>query len=211
MTKFNIYQELHQRVLKDHTLSNTERRSAYWFQRYARKLTGAYQTQLSGNLIDADDATTDTQLVAPHAICPGQLYFFRYTPVPTQRNQNDPYDAFPYVLITERDETRFSGLNFHYLSYYHRAVLFDLLYQNRYQHRKNTLAACIAITPQILLQSTKYSLYKACYRSYLYSSCRSSMLQVGSSEWDLALFLPVELFQRTSKTAAQRIALQRTL
>lgn len=205
MSTFNIYQELHKRVLKDNTLSKTEQRSASWFQRYARKIVGTYQAPLKNNLIDVDESTTDTQTVAANAVKPGYLYFFRYT----AQDQNNLYDAFPYVLITERTETGFSGLNFHYLSYYHRAILFDLLYQTRYQHRKNTLTARIQISPEVLVQSSKYSLYKACYRSYLYKSCRSSLLQVGHSEWDLALFLPVELFIGATKSVAWRTAYQR--
>jgi len=38
-------------------------------------------------------------------------------------------------------------------------------------------------------------------RRYRYSSLRSALLQVGETEWDVALFLPVEQFAKSTRSS----------
>ena len=36
-------------------------------------------------------------------------------------------------------------------------------------------------------------------KRYRYNSMRTALLQVGETEWDIALFLPVEQFAKTTR------------
>ena len=44
----------------------------------------------------------------------------------------------------------------------------------------------------------KYKQFRPCYRRYSIKNLRSPMLQVGETEWDVALWLPVESFMKES-------------
>ena len=52
----------------------------------------------------------------------------------------------------------------------------------------------------MLKSVTKYKAFKPCVKRYRFSSMRSALLQVGETEWDVALFLPVEQFAKTTRS-----------
>jgi hypothetical protein len=186
----SIFQTLRERVLKSNGLLPAEKRAMFWFSEYSAALR-VWQTQ-HRNLLYGDlrQDTFSKQIVTTSSAFPGYLYFFLYDP--KLRDSLPYYDQFPFVLVLDRQPGTFLGLNFHYLDYMHRAMLFDALYPLRENDRD--LRTRIQVTYDILQASSKYKMFRPCLKRYLTQHVQSPLMKVGHSEWDIALFLPVESF-----------------
>ena len=110
------------------------------------------------------------------------------------------YDRFPLVVILEKEETGFLGLNLHYLPYRLRAMFFDMLHSTRLLRSTDPFRTRLLVTYKMLKSVTKYKAFKPCVKRYRHSSVRTALLQVAETEWDVALFLPVEQFAKTTRT-----------
>jgi hypothetical protein len=205
MPNQSIFETLRQRVTKSHGLLPAEQRAMFWFRNYSQALT---QWQTHHHAVDFDRLQRNDfskQLVGSTQAWPGYLYFFLYDP---KLAKTLPfYDQFPFVLVLDRGDDSFLGLNFHYLDYQHRAMFFDLLYELREnRHGQTTLAPAddlrmrLHVTYDILQLTTQYKMFRPCLKRYLFTQIQSPLLKVGASEWDVALFLPVESFVKESKT-----------
>ena len=91
----------------------------------------------------------------------------------------------------------------HYLSYRLRARLMDALYETSNNKRYDETTR-LRITYDLLKAATKYKEFKPTYKKYLNQHVRSRFVEIGATEWDIALFLPVERFEKASKTAVWR-------
>lgn len=194
-----LFEQLRARVFGNQTLSSYERRSAFWFQTLFQNELNKQGIRFTGKSVEYISGQFQAKrIISVRSVDPGQFYFFSY--YPEHHNTLPFYDRFPCVLVLDRTSTGFLGLNFHYLPYTDRARLFDALYT----HRKpdvNPIDTEIDVSYDMLSSSSKYFGYAACVRRYLYNSCRSNLLQIGETEWDLALFLPVALFQKQPQSA----------
>jgi hypothetical protein len=205
MARPNIFTLLHERVMKDQTLSEQEKNARLWFRHYQRAIDKfAFPPHLSYDTIRQQ--MPDKQVVPGNAAQRGRLYFFRYQA--QQLRPGDYYDALPFVLVTDTSSVGFSGLNFHYLPYRTRAIFMDAMVRAQTVDYGDTLKTKIDISVDELKKQDKYKAYRGCYRSYRTSALRSPLLQVGETQWATALFLPVELFRGASTStvwnAAQR-------
>ena len=52
---------------------------------------------------------------------------------------------------------------------------------------------------EFLRKSMKYRLFKPCIRKYLFERAMSRFMEVPATEWDVALFLPLERFEGQSR------------
>ena len=66
-------------------------------------------------------------------------------------------------------------------------------------------------TYKVLTSMSKYKAFRPCMKRYRNSQFRSPLLQVGSSEWDLALFLPVEQFRKSTRADVWQESQERIL
>ena len=66
-------------------------------------------------------------------------------------------------------------------------------------------------TYKVLNRMSKYKAFRPCMKRYRYSQIRTPLLQVGSSEWDLALFLPVEQFRKSTRADVWQESQERIL
>lgn len=129
-------------------------------------------------------------------IVPGGMYMFVYNP---KHKETLPYyDAFPLLLPYQVDKDGFTGLNLHYLPKSLRAVLMDALYDLATDQRYDA-STRIAMSYSILKSSTKYKYFEPCLKRYLHSHVRSRFIFIPANEWDIALFLPTENFQKAPK------------
>jgi len=197
MPAVRIFDELRKRVVKQNGILPAEKKAMYFFRNYASALT-AWQRKWSKTKFDTlkTDVEFTKQIVGQNAAQPGFLYFFMYDP--KLKRELPYYDRFPFVLVLSVQRDRFLGLNFHYLDYYHRARLFDLLYQFR-EGRKSRptvrdIRMRLRVTYHLLKLSTKYRAFRPTIKCYLKSHVTTPLLKVGAREWDVALFLPVHLF-----------------
>ena len=125
---------------------------------------------------------TDTEL--------GQMLFYKYDPKFAKKL---PYwDMYPLVFPFEKAKGGFYGLNLHYIPPRERAVLMDEL--NSYVTNKKYDA-----TTRLKLS---YNLLKGfgravpCVKRYLGTNVRSNTVRIDADEWEIAIFLPVERFQK---------------
>jgi hypothetical protein len=128
---------------------------------------------------------------------PGNLYLFNYNP--KTKADLPYYDTFPLVFPVKPAPKGFYGLNMHYLPYELRAKLMDQLYSlsTDKNYDENTK---LQISYDILNSTSKFKEFKPTFKRYLSSYVKSRPLQIASSEWDIALFLPIERFQKASKS-----------
>jgi len=198
MASVNIFETLRARVEKSGGLLPQEQRAMFWFQTYNRELLSWQTKNTSKSFTDVSSSPFNKRLVSPKAAMLGCLYFFLYIPI--HKKSLPYYDRFPLVIILEKDETGFLGLNLHYLPYRLRAMFFDMLHSTRLVRSDDPLRTRLAITYKLLNSVTKYKAFRPCVKRYRYSSMRTALLQVGETEWDIALFLPVEHFAKSTRT-----------
>lgn len=127
---------------------------------------------------------------------PGTMYMFRYDP---KHKKTLPfYDVFPVVFPIEQYNDGFLGLNFHYLPPALRAKLMDALYtitsDKRYDDNTKVLASY-----KLMQAASKFKYFKPTVKRYLNEFVKSPFLEVTASEWDVAIFLPIESFKKASK------------
>lgn len=134
-------------------------------------------------------------------IAPGRMYFFQYNP---KHAKTLPYyDMFPLIFPIEKYDDGFLGLNFHYLPLPLRAKLMDALYTIA-SNDKFDEKTKIQASYNTLKGATKFNLFKPTLHKYLNSHVQSRFIEVFSSEWDIALFLPVEAFKKATKAKVWR-------
>ena len=54
------------------------------------------------------------------------------------------------------------------------------------------------LTYDLLKQIRGKPFYKACYKHYLSNHVRSNFAKVDSADWEIAIFLPIESFKKSS-------------
>lgn len=128
---------------------------------------------------------------------PGRMYHFYYDP--KNKKTLPYYDRFPLIFMVGPADGGFYGINLHYLPPKLRAALMDNLYgvasDTRYD--ENTK---LRISYNILKGASKYRYFKPCFKHYLSEHVKSNFIEIVSSEWDIALFLPTERFEKASKS-----------
>ena len=127
----------------------------------------------------------------------GQMYMYYYD---AKHKETLPYfDRFPLVFPFKKVAGGFYGLNMHYLPLQLRAQLMDALYSTATNQRYDE-STRLKLSYKLLDNAAKYKGFKPCVKRYLTSQLRSRFMYVYPSEWDVALFLPLERFQGASKT-----------
>ena len=108
------------------------------------------------------------------------------------------YDRYPLIFPVQGAPGGCYGINMHYFPYVLRARLMDALYDlssnERYDERTK-----LRLSYDILKGATKYKAFKPTFKRYLSSHVRSRFIEINSSEWVIALFLPLESFAKASK------------
>ena len=127
----------------------------------------------------------------------GQMMLFNYDP--KLKRQLPYYDTFPLVFPIEPRASGFLGLNMHYLPLRQRAMLMDALYSLRTDSRYDEGTA-LKLSYQILKRSARYKLFKPCVKHYLNSHIKSRRIKIDPVEWDMALFMPLQRFQKASSS-----------
>jgi hypothetical protein len=126
----------------------------------------------------------------------GSMYMYYYDP--KHKATLPYYDRFPLVFPYKKVPGGFMGINMHYLPLNYRAKLMDALYDvaNNDKYDETTK---LKFNYNILNSASKYKYFAPCVKHYLTDQVRSRFLYVYPSEWDVALFLPLERFQGATK------------
>ena len=127
----------------------------------------------------------------------GQMYMYYYD---AKHKATLPYfDRFPLVFPFKKVKGGFYGLNMHYLPLPLRAKLMDALYDTASNSRFDE-STRLKMSYKMLESASKFKHFKPCIKRYLTSQLRSKFMYIYPSEWDMALFLPLERFKGASKT-----------
>lgn len=157
-----------------------------WFRDTAKKIKDITE----GKLLRSRDALTSQIEI-------GKMYMFLYDP--KMKKELPYYDRFPLVFPISRTPDGFIGINMHYLPYVLRAKLMDLLY-NFVSDPKLDDRSRLKISYDILRGASTNKYIKPCIKRYLTSNIRSRFINIVPVEWDIALFLPVENFEKATNT-----------
>lgn len=128
----------------------------------------------------------------------GKMYLFNYDP--KTKDTLPYYDRYPLIFPVQSAPRGFYGINMHYLPYRLRARLMDALYDlsSNKSYDENTK---LRLSYEVLKGASKYKAFKPTFKRYLSGHVRSRFIEISSSEWDIALFLPLESFAKASKTS----------
>ena len=126
----------------------------------------------------------------------GFMYMFQYDPKTKQ--QLPYYDRFPVVFPFRITKEGFYGLNMHYLPFIFRAKLMDSLYLT-VNNKKYDETTKLRISYELLESASKFMFFRPCVKQYLNSHVKSRFLFIPSEQWDIALFLPVGRFSKTTE------------
>ena len=199
MPAVRVFQILKDRVTSSGATLPMEKRAMFWFQNYRTDLDRWQKNEeiLKPSYKKIERWKFSKQLVPTIRPTIGKLFMFMYQ---AKWDAELPYwDALPLCIPLEHYDDGFLGLNLHYLPYRERAILFDNLYSIAL-HKNADFKTKFQVTYEYLTQASRLRAYKPCVKRYLYNYIRSGgMLHIGSSEWDIALFLPCELFQKQTK------------
>lgn len=125
----------------------------------------------------------------------GNMFFFFYD---AKHKKTLPYwDRFPMIFPLELYDDGFLGINLHYLDRTLRVRLFDKLLQFKNNDRFDNTTK-LKLSYALLSSVAKFPEVRPCIKRYLSSHVKSQFLRVNPSEWEIALFLPVEMFQKQS-------------
>lgn len=126
----------------------------------------------------------------------GSMYMYYYQA--KHRETLPYYDRFPLVFPFKKVKGGFLGLNLHYLPLQHRAILMDALYEVASNDKFDDTTK-LKMNYSLLTSASKFKYFKPCIKHYLNDQLRSRFLYVYPTEWDIALFLPLERFVGASK------------
>jgi hypothetical protein len=159
-----------------------------WFRDKARsqRSAAAYPANL---LSDHDKKSSSVEI--------GHMYHFFYDP--KTKKELPYYDRFPLIFMVGPAEGGFYGINLHYLPPKLRAALMDALYSivSNKRYDDNTR---LRLSYDVLKSASKYRYFKPTFKHYLNSNVKSQFMKIDSAEWDIALFLPTERFEKANKS-----------
>lgn len=132
----------------------------------------------------------------------GKMYFFQYDAL--HADTLAYWDYFPIIFPIERyKDGSILGINFHYLPLKERMILLDALYSLK-NNRKYDESTKLNLSYQILKGVSKYKLFYPTLHRYLPKQVKSRFIEVLSSEWVLAAFLPLESFHSETRSGVRK-------
>lgn len=127
----------------------------------------------------------------------GRMVMFFYDP--KLKDVLPYYDMFPLIFPVKFSKDGFEGINIHYLPHALRRRLLEALYLH-YKNAHLSPRKRLELDYQILKNSSRMSMFKPCYKRYLWGHVRSKIHVVDPAEWDKVALLPLERFEKMNKS-----------
>ena len=181
-----LFDEILTKGVRSGQVPARENKAREWYRDTAQSYKRLNERQF---LKDTDRLTSKPRV--------GSMYMYYYDA--KTKDQLPYYDRFPLVFPISTVQGGFYGLNLHYLPLQYRAILMDNLY-NIASNKRYDESTRLRLSYDVLSSSAKFRYFKPCVKRYLTSQMRSRFLYVYPSEWDIALFLPLERFAGARKT-----------
>lgn len=125
----------------------------------------------------------------------GNMYMYFYDP--KMKKELPYYDRFPLTIMIQPAPGGFHGLNLHYLNYNVRAKFLDALMETAPDNLTDRTR--LRMRYDLLAKTRKYKEFKPCFKHYLTNHVQSRFARVPMTEWEIAIFLPVEQFKKSDK------------
>lgn len=173
-------------------LRDKSRKSLTWFR---DKLAAVGQkktiSRKAHGPIKADLMASALRQETDHVI--GNMYFFVYDP--KHKKTLPYYDTFPLVFPIEVYDDGFLGLNFHYLDYRSRVILLGEL-STLANNKKYDQTTRLKLSYQKIKAFSQF--FQPTVKRYLSAHVRSPFIRVFADEWENAVFLPLQNFEKAS-------------
>lgn len=171
-------------------VADRSRESVDWFRKAAR---GVPVTRVSPSKMLTDDkASRFTNHVKI-----GNMYMFQYDP---KTKKTLPfYDRFPLIFPIGPAPGGFMGINLHYLHPRLRALLMDRLMDDVMSNDRMDETTKLNLSYRFLKAASRYRHFEPTVKHYLNSHVKSRFIYIYPAEWNMALFLPTEQFEKATK------------
>ena len=134
-------------------------------------------------------------------IVPGQMYMFWYDP--KTKASLPYYDRFPLIFPIDIKRDGMTGINLHYLPLGVREKFFykllNTVSDTRYDDRTH-----LKMTYDFLKGTASLRPFKPCFKRYLASQVNGRIVNIPSSEWETAMYLPTAVFDKKTESAVHR-------
>ena len=186
----SLFDTLQAQAFRAGVMANTKS-SQRWFQTKVKALSAPSRTALL-----KDEALKKT--ANPRV---GDMMMYSYDP--KHKATLPYYDRFPLTIMVQPAKGGFHGLNLHYLSPGVRARFLDELMSLSPSKMTDT-SRLAKLRYDLLTGAQKYKEFKPCFKHYLMSQVKSQMVRVPMTEWEIAIFLPVEQFVNVKSQSVWR-------
>jgi exonuclease I len=178
--KPDIIEKLHNELLRS-GITGKNRESRKWLIGKAQALASGHASLNRQSIIKNADRV--------RGFLPGRMYCYVYD---AKWKKKLPYwDMFPLVIPIEYYNNGFLGCNWHYLDVGTRALLLSRLHEFKNNRRYDDTTA-FSLSYMMLKETAKLEIMKPTIHRYLYSHIRSQIMEIKSTEWEIAVFLPCE-------------------
>lgn len=184
------FQNYYNQSVKKGVAKQNTRAAIDWYRNTVRKTTNAISSQRLFR------EQKDRLINSWSSVGIGKMYFVQYDP--KHKATLEYYDQFPLIIPIERYKDGILGLNLHYLPPVLRAKLLDALYDT-VNNEKFDETTKMKVSYQILSSASKFKAFQPCIKRYLGKHFRSRFIRVSPENWNTAVFLPVEGFQKATK------------
>jgi len=125
----------------------------------------------------------------------GSMNMFFYDP---KTKEDLPYyDRFPLTIIVGPAPGGFTGLNLHYVNPVARARLLNELFKLAPKELKPD-SRLMRLKYDLLKGVRKYKEFEPCFKRYLTSHVKSQITRVPMTDWETAIYLPIQQFKKKS-------------
>lgn len=126
----------------------------------------------------------------------GKMFMYFYD---AKTKDELPYwDKFPLIFVVEMYKDGWLGLNLHYLPLTLRVKLFDKLLEFANDKSLDKVEK-LQLSYALIKNVSQFPEARPCIKRYLSSHVRSDLVKVEPIDWEIAVFLPVEQFQKQKK------------
>ena len=180
----NLFQKLELEAFRKGITPRT-RESRDWFRRRVQSLTRVNRNALMRQ--------EEVKQMSSPLLGSMMMYFYD----PKLKDTLPYYDTFPLVIPIERAPGGFRGLNLHYIPPVLRAKFLDSLL-DIVNNKKYDETTKFNLTYRLLKSAAKYRFFRPCIKHYLLEHVRSRFAEVPAPEWEIATFLPIAQWKKSS-------------
>ena len=179
-------------AIRTGTVGAETKKSAKWFLMKTKGLEGSLRnrwTQTNAPKFYREAETKVSPKVLKLRVNRGDMFAYYYHP--KHRATLPYYDQFPLIMLMSEEKETFIGINFHYLNPNIRAILLDKI---------NSKVGTGQITNSWWTKLSKIPQIAPTVKRYRYDHIVRKVIPIEEKEKELAIFLPLERFKKSSKS-----------